>query len=165
MQVSHKEMPKITGIWKVEKFANEADFKAGKSYAVSEGLKNLLLNEGINELWTLVGGTGATKFDNTNAYIGVGDDNTAASAAQTGLQAATNKTYVGMDATYPSYGTSQKITFRATFDGSTANFHWQEFTVSNTNSNSGKNLNRLVSDQGTKTTGQIWQVTVDVTLS
>lgn len=165
MQVAVNDKPKITGIWKVEKFANEADFKAGKSFECNEGLKNLLLNEGINELWTLVGGTGATKFDNTNAYIGVGDDNTAASAAQTGLIASTNKAYVGMDVSYPTYGTSQKITFRSTFDGSTGNFSWQEFTVCNTNSNTGKNLNRLVSNQGTKTAGQIWQVTVDITLS
>ncbi len=160
-----KEMPKLTGIWAIEKFANEEDFKAGKSYEKVEGLKNLLLNEGINELWTLVGGTGATKFDNSNAYIGVGDSNTAASASQTALQAASNKNYVAMDVSYPTYGTSQKITFRSTFDGSTANYAWNEFTVANGNSDSAKNLNRLVSAQGTKTSGQIWQVTVEITLS
>lgn len=158
-------MPKVTGLWAIEKFASKEDFLAGKSYEKVDGLKNLLLNEGINELWTLVGGTGATKFDNSNAYIGVGDSNTAASASQTALQAASNKAYVAMDVSYPTYGTSQKITFRATFDGSTANFAWNEFTVANGNSDAAKNLNRLVSAQGTKTSGQIWQVTVEITLS
>lgn len=153
------------GIWGIKKFANQEAFERGEAYEEVNGLENLLLNEGINELWTLVAGTGATKFDNTNAYIGVGDDNTAASASQTGLIAASNKVYVGMDVSYPTYGTSQKVTFRATFDASTGNFAWNEFTVANGNSNTAKNLNRLVSAQGTKTSGQIWQVTVEVTLS
>lgn len=153
------------GIWGIKKFANQEAFDRGEAYEEVTGLENLLLNEGINELWTLVAGTGATKFDASNAYIGVGDDNTAASASQTGLQAATNKVYVAMDGSYPTYGTSQLVTFRATFDGSTGNFAWNEFTVANGNSNSAKNLNRLVSAQGTKTSGQIWQVTVTITLS
>ena len=58
---------------------------------------NVLLNEGINELWTLVAGTGATKFDNTNANIGVGDSSAAEAASQTALQAASNKLYKAMD--------------------------------------------------------------------
>jgi hypothetical protein len=165
MEMNQNDKGKIKGIWQVEKFASEADFKAKKSYYKSGPLENLLLNEGINELLTLAAGTGATKWDASNAFLGVGDDNTAASAAQTGLIAATNKVYVAMDGSYPTYGTSQQVVFRATFDGSTGNFHWQEFTVSNSNSNSGKNLNRLVSDQGTKTTGQVWQLTLTITIS
>jgi hypothetical protein len=126
---------------------------------------NLLLNEGINELWTLVTGTGATKFDNSNAYIGVGDSATAADATQTGLQAATNKLYKAMDTSYPTYGSSQKVTHRSTFGSSDANFAWNEITVANGNSDSAKNLNRKVQSMGTKASGTTWVATQEITLS
>lgn len=127
---------------------------------------NLLLNEGINELWTILGSASSgTKFDNTHAYLGVGDDSTAEAAAQTGLQASTNKVYKAMDSGYPTYGTSQLISFRATFGSTDANWHWQEFTAANGNSDASKNLNRKVSDQGTKVAGQQWQLTLQITLA
>lgn len=125
---------------------------------------NLLLNEGINALWTLAAGGSETVYNNANAELGVGDSSTAEAATQTDLQAATNKLFKAMDASYPTYGTSQKITFRATFTGSEANFAWNEFSVRNGNT-ANKNLNRKVSSQGTKTSGQTWQVTLDITLS
>lgn len=136
----------------------------GELPAVSEVDGNLLLNEGIAELWDLAITTGATKFDNTNAYIGVGDSSTAASASQTGLQATTNKLYKAMETSYPSRS-SQTVTWRSVFGSSDANFSWQEFTVANANSDSGDNLNRKVSDQGTKASGQTWTVDLAITLS
>ena len=128
-------------------------------------LQNLLLNEGINELWTLVCGTGATKFDSANAYIGAGDSDTAASAAQTGLQAASNKLYKAMDGGYPTYGSSQKATWRSTFGTSEANWAWEEITVANGNSDSADNLNRKVQSMGTKTSAYARTATLDITLS
>ena len=163
--INQKEHVKVIGRWFLKKFANQEAFEKGEAYEDKFIGENLLLNEGINELWTLVCGTGATKFDNGNAYLGVGDSSTAAAASQTGLQAATNKAYVAMDVSYPTYGTSQKATWRASFDGSTGNFAWAEFTVANGNSDAAKNLNRLVSAQGTKTSGQVWQLTLEITLS
>lgn len=125
---------------------------------------NLLLNEGINAIWTLVAGGSETAYNNANTEIGVGDSTTAEAATQTDLQASTNKLFKAMDASFPTYGTSQKITFRATFGSSEANYAWQEFSVRNGNT-ANKNLNRKVSNQGTKTSGQTWQVTVEITLS
>ncbi len=125
---------------------------------------NMLLNEGINALWTLAAGGSETAYNNANAELGVGDSSAAEAATQTDLQAASNKLFKAMDASYPTYGTSQKITFRATFTGSEANFAWNEFSVRNGNA-ANKNLNRKVSSQGTKTSGQTWQVTLDITLS
>lgn len=125
---------------------------------------NMLLNEGINAIWTLVAGGSETAFNNANARLGVGDSSTAEAATQTDLQAATNKLYKAMDATYPTYGTNQKITFRSTFGSGDANFPWNEFTVDN-GAAAAKNLNRKVSAQGTKTLGQTWQLTLDITLS
>ena len=152
-------------LWRIRKFRSEEAHHTGQPFEISEFEGNLLLNEGINELLTLACGTGATKFDNTNAYLGVGDSNTAAAAAQTGLQASSNKTYKAMDSTYPLSGTSQKVTFKATFGSSDANYAWEEFTVVNGNSDSAKNLNRKVSSQGTKSSGQIWELTLEITLS
>lgn len=126
--------------------------------------RNLLTNYGINTIiWPAVAGGSVTAMSNANARLGVGDSSTTAAASQTDLQAATNKAYQAMDATYPTYGTSQQIVFRATFDGSTANYHWQEFITDN--GTSGHAMNRLVSDQGTKTSGQSWQLTLTITLS
>lgn len=139
----------------IEKYGAESYL--GKSHL--DG--NLLLNAGINVLTNLLAGGGGTAFNNANARVGVGDSTTAEAASQTGLQAATNKTYQAMDASYPTYGTSQQIVFRATFGTSAANYAWQEFTVDNGTTS----LNRKVSAQGTKTSGQTWQVTITITFS
>jgi hypothetical protein len=164
-------------IWRIRRFASDEDRRANRTYTDEEALRlfgavqttevqgNLLLNEGINELWSLVCGTGGVKFDNTNAYLGVGDSSTAASASQTGLQASTNKLYKAMDTSYPTYGTSQLATWKSTFGSSEANFAWNEFTVANGNSDSADNLNRVVSSQGTKVAGQTWELTLQITLS
>jgi len=167
--------------WSIHKFHEHRDrvYKAGHieglpiqylldNFELIEALRftgNLLLNEGINALWALVAGTGETKFDNTNANIGVGDSNTAADATQTGLQAATNKLYKAMDASYPTYGSSQKVTHRSTFGSAEANFTWNEITVANGNSDAAKNLNRKVQAMGTKASGTSWVATQDTTLS
>ena len=152
-------------IWRIRKFASNDDYIQGKFFEESIIKGNILLNEGINTIWTLVAGGSATPFNNANSYLGVGDSSAAESASQTGLQATTNKLYKAVDGGYPTYGTNQKITFRATFSGSEANFDWNEFTVANGNSDSAVNLNRKVSSQGTKISGQIWELTLEITLS
>jgi len=164
------ERPKYKTKWIIEKF--KGDFKnreeamaKSRPYAVENVEGNLLLNEGINELWSLVCGVGGVKFDATNAYIGVGDSSTAAAASQTALQAATNKLYKGMDSTYPTYGTDQKAVWRSTFGTSDANFAWEEITVANGNSDSADNLNRKCQAMGTKASGTTWIVTLEITLS
>lgn len=149
----------------IERFANDEDLKAGKSYKTTElPGNNILVNAGINALTTLLAGGGGNAFNNANSYIGVGDSSAAEAAGQTDLQAATNKLRVAMNATYPTYGTSQKITFQSDFTGAQANWAWNEFAVFNA-STSGTMLNRKVSAQGTKTSGQTWRVTVEITIS
>lgn len=162
---SLREKIEENSIWRIRKFKNDRDFKENKPYEVRTFRGNLLLNEGINELWTILCSAGGTKWDNANAYLGVGDSNAAENASQTGLQAATNKLYKAMDATYPTYGSNQKATWKATFGSDDANFAWNEFTVSNSNSDTGKNLNRKVSAQGTKQSGQTWELSLQITLS
>lgn len=130
-------------------------------YEVIEGEGNCLLNTGIDEIWDLVTGASANHYDNTNARIGVGDSNTAANATQTDLQAATNKTYKGMETGYPT-STSQKVTFKASFGSTEANYAWEEWVVKH--STSAICLNRKVESLGTKSTGT-WTLEVQISLS
>ena len=132
-----------------------------KPYEVVYGEGNCLLNSGIDEMWDLICGDSANHFNNAGAQIGVGDSNTAANATQTDLQAATNKTYKGMDSGYPT-STAQKATFKASFGASEANYAWNEWVVKQ--ATSGKCLNRKVESLGTKT-GGTWTLEVYITLS
>ena len=135
----------------------------GLTYAISEIDHNCLLNAGITALWNLVAGLGGTAFSNAAAYIGMGDSSTAATAAQTNLQAATNKFYQAMNTGYPSVS-NQTITYEAIITGANANYAWNEFIVANSSGGTTA-LNRVVSAQGTKTAGQTWTVNVAITLS
>lgn len=122
---------------------------------ITDAGRNHLVQAGI--------GAAVTAFNNANSYIGVGDSTTAFAAAQTDLQAATNKTRKAMDATYPSGG-SNVITFRSTFGTGDANFAWNEWAIFNASSG-GTMLNRKVESLGTKTNTQTWQFTVTLTVT
>ena len=112
---------------------------------------------------------GTLRFNNANAYIGVGDSSTAAAATQTDLQAATNKVRKPMDTSFPTHtdGTtsgSATITFKSIFGSSDGNFAWNEWGIFN-RSSSGRMLNRKVSSLGTKSAGTTWNFTVTVTIA
>lgn len=147
--------------WSVEKVRDLGIFEK-PSLMVVNG--NILLNEGINLLWTLACGGSGTPWNNANAYIGVGDGTTAESATQTGLQG-TNKAYKAMDAGYPTYGTNQQARWQSTFGGTEANFTWNEITVANGDSDTATNLNRKVQSMGTKASGTTWIAQLTITLS
>ena len=149
--------------WTVEKFANEHDFSIGKSYEKNIIDKNLLLNEGIALMMSLLIGGAGTPFSNANARLGVGESTTAAAATQTGLQGST-KTFKAMEATYPQIA-NQTVTFRSVFGANDANNVWQEFTIVNGEDDTGVNLNRKVDNQGTKASGQVWTVDLAITFS
>lgn len=129
----------------------------------SEFEGNVLLNEGITALLNLLIGAAETAYSNANAYLGVGESTTAASASQTGLQGATT-TFKAMESGYPSIS-GQTVTFRSVFGSTDANNSWQEFTVVNASTDAGDNLNRKVDDQGTKAAGQSWTLDLEITFS
>ena len=150
----------------------------GSAEIVKEVEGNLLLNEGIQQFedltmiaTVLTNQTAANAWGNTNAYLGVGDSSTAEAATQTELQAATNRFYKVMNATYPSRS-SQTVSFQADFTTSEANYAWAEWSIAagaTTASGAGfttgtKNLNRKVASLGTKSTGT-WTLTAQVTFS
>jgi len=159
-----KDRLKYKTRWLIHKFTNDQAFKDDKPYEVAVVDGNLLLNEGIQEVLNLMCGLGSpTAYNNANAQLGVGDSSTAESASQTDLQAVTNKTWKGMEATYPSR-TNQTVTFRSVFGSADANYSWNEFSVRN-GATADKNLNRKVSAQGTKASGQTWTLDLQITLS
>ena len=150
--------------WIISKFKSDDDFKKNKPFERVEIDGNLFLNEGIGEIWDLACGLSTpTAFNNANARIGVGDGTVAEDAAQTGLQG-TNKAFVGMEAGYPQRS-GNTVTFRSVFDGDTGNFSWQEFTIVNGADDTAVNMNRKVSNQGTKASGQTWTIDLQVSLS
>jgi len=104
-----------------------------------------------------------TYINASNAYLGVGDSSTAFNAAQTDLQATSNKLRVGMDATYPSRS-GAAVTFRSTYSTSQANFAWQEWATFNAPV-LGVMWQRKVESLGTKTNTQAWQLTVTITFA
>jgi hypothetical protein len=69
-----------------------------------------------------------------------------------------------MEATYPLIA-AQTTTWRSVFASGDGNFDWLEFTVANGSGNSAENLNRRVSDQGTKVVGQTWTLDLAITWS
>jgi len=85
-------------------------------------------------------------------------------ATQTGL-VGTNKTYRPMDTEYPQIS-GNVVTFSATFGASVGNHAWREFTVANSNSDTGKNLNRKVeSALRTKVSPDTWVIRLQITIS
>lgn len=109
----------------------------------------------------LVGGAAAL-FDNSNAYIGVGNSATAFANTQTDLLGA-SKLRKGMDATYPT-SSAGAMTFRSTFATGDANFAWAEWGVFNASSG-GTMMNRLVEANGTKANTETKQFTAVITLA
>jgi len=139
---------------------------------------NLLVNEGIQRMQdmtmiatVLSNQVAGNPWSNANAFTGVGDSNTAEAATQTELQAATNRFYKAMNATYPSRS-NQTVSFQSDFAGTEANYAWAEWSIAagaTTASGAGftngtTNLNRKVASLGTKASGT-WTLTAQITFS
>jgi hypothetical protein len=177
--------------WRVDRYTGDVETLPGvdgeakslesgllvPSYDTTERKGNLLVIGGASALWQRLIGTAITAFDNTNAYISVGDSATAAADTQTELQAATNRVRKAMDATYPLHtdttGTvgSKTITFRSTYATGDANFAWNEWGIFNAAgtggppTTGGRMLNRKVESLGTKTSAATWVLTVSISLA
>ncbi len=167
--MSTKENIPLNIKWKLEKFDVPTSEEADKAepYEVQECDHDILLNEGVVGLAYLAFGIGSSvnKWDNANARLGVGDSATAPSASQTGLQAATNKAYKGMNASYPQQSGNNDIVFQADFINGEAEFAWNEETIVNAATDTGTNLCRQNTALGTKPSGQTWRLTGTVTFS
>lgn len=122
-----------------------------------------LTTAGRNFIASAIVNDSSPDFFDSGSYLGVGDSSTAYSAAQTDLQAVSNKLRKAMEATYPQRATNV-LTFQSLFGTGDANFAWEEWAVFNASS-SGTMLNRKVEALGTKTSAQSWLLTVAITVS
>ena len=145
--------------WQIEKYWEDDQ---QTPFEVVEWDGNLGLDAGIDEAWDLICVTGTPAgYSNANAHLYVGTSTTAASSTQTGIQA--GSVVKGMLSGYPTTA-SQAAVFKSSFASGEANISWQEFCLDNSSVES-KALLRKVSNQGTKTAGQIWTLQLSVTMS
>jgi len=156
--------------WKCEKFiakdGKEIAEKNLKPYETIECEQDVLLHEAIIAIVYHIAAVGSStnKWDNTNAKIGVGSDNTAPVDTQTGLIGA-SKLYKGMNATYPQQSGDHDLVFQSDFIDGEAEFTWNEETITNNTDCTGVNLCRQNTALGTKPAGQTWRLTGTVTIS
>lgn len=149
-----------------------------------ETFENIFTTNGVNCLWTVVvnglgaANTGASPaaataaFNSTQARIGVADGTNAVSAADTDIQSSgSNKTWAVVSGA-PTI-TNNQIAFAASFGTAAANYSWQNFAADNcggSNATSstrsgGTMLDHVLSNQGTKVSGQTWNPTLTLSVS
>jgi hypothetical protein len=168
--MSVREKGKAIMQWTVEKFiakdAKEIEEKGIKPYEIVKGKPhNLVLHEGWIAVFYMIAGIGSAKtaWNNANARLGVGDSATAPVDTQTGLQAATNKFWKVMNATYPQQSGDHNLVFQSDFVSGEAEFEWLEETIVNAANDTGDNLCRQNTSLGTKPAGQTWRLTGTIT--
>ncbi|HOM27133.1 MAG TPA: hypothetical protein PKV21_06470 [bacterium] len=154
---SIKEFPQ----WTIRKFKSEEDYKKNNPYAVESFEGNLLTEAGADEMSKLCFGTGGTKYAFGNTYLIVGTGTGTESDQDT---EATFTNGVKKLASSITYGTDKKTTIVAVFGPDDANQDWQEFGTLNALT-SGVLLNRKVINKGTKASGDVWELTEEISLS
>lgn len=151
--------------WEVHKWADTARKLAGfEPDEIAIETQNIIVDGGANEMLKLISGVGGTPFSGTNSYIFVGTDNTAENAAQTGVIAAgNNRAYAVIDAGYPLVNGRQMV-YSASFGDDTANFAWNEVSITNGIGANSVAMNRKVANLGTKATGT-WTIRITISLT
>lgn len=158
------EKGKAIGLFHVTRFASDRDVLLGKPCHVGDAFPNIFVNTGLAEVWKLVTAQGGTAFSNANSNLGVGDSNAAPAVGQTDLQAASNKLRKAMNGGFPNAPVNGLEQWQSDFIGTEANYSWQEFAVFNASA-AGVMMDRAISNQGTKTSGQTWRLTFSFTLA
>lgn len=118
-----------------------------------------LTTTGLNLVASIVGGV-SQPLSGANAYIGVGDSQTAFDVSQNDL-VGSSKLRKGMSSGFPST-VPPAITFKAVFEQGEANFNWEEWGIFNAASG-GTMLVRRQETNGAKQNNQVW--TLEVTLT
>jgi hypothetical protein len=144
-----------------------------KPYSTTEHHGNLIVNAGWTRILNLATAAGGQALTATSGRIGAGNSATAAADTQTDLQAAAGSAnrWFQVLATGPTVSVDQLI-MSAAFGTADGNFAWQEFgidigtpTVTSGNTVNATLLNRAVSAQGTKASGQTWTATATISFT
>jgi hypothetical protein len=142
-------------------------------YLVTEYCGNVITNAGYQALLASATTGGTPLFTASKGRLGVGSSTTAATAADTHLGgdgSSTTCLYKFMSAApVIGTGTNKTWTFTATFQASDFNQSWQEFGIdqgtADGTSVTAVFLNHAISNQGTKTSGQVWTATATLSFS
>jgi len=160
-----REVLTIERLWVITRYKNDHEYRRANPYHQSRIRHNIILNEGRDNILSLIGGIGSPQaWSNAAAHLGVGDSDVPESSGHGGLQAPTNKAYKGMMAGYPLLD-NNKLKWRSEFLAGEAAFAWKELTVSTSGSNAGINLNRKVQDNGVKGVQAVWTLDFEVSLT
>lgn len=142
-----------------------------KPYSTTEHHGNLIVNAGWTRLMNLLTNQGATQaYDATHTRIGAGNGVTAAAYTDADLAAAAGSAnrWFQLVSGAGTLGT-RTLAWSATFASADGNFTWAEFGIDNGlasgNTVTAPMLNRAVSAQGTKASGQTWTATATITWS
>ena len=130
---------------------------------------NVIMIDGWTRLLTLAIGGGGTAYAAASTRIGVGTATAATATNQTDLSAAAGtgnrffQPVTGVGTVGTGTGT-RRLSFVSTFGTGDANFVWAEWgidqgTASGVGASTATLLNRAVSAQGTKASGQTWTAT------
>lgn len=140
-----------------------------RPYSVTHTLGNVITNAGWQALLKAAtsGASGPLVFSSSVGRIGVGDTAGTPAAADTDLAASAGSTHrlFKFMAAAPTVGTgtNRTWTFVATFGSSDFNQAWQEFGIDSGTADGttvvAPFLNHANSNQGTKTSGQVWTST------
>lgn len=158
--------------------AADFDFYGVKPYSETRhDNANLITNAGWAALLGgVAGATIGTKFSNAAGRIGVGTGTGPAQSSDTHLSGDTGSgsttSYYQLVSAAPTIVTSSApatLTFQATYGTTVANFAWNEFGIDNYSASSVTTVgttsvffNHGISTQGTKVSGQVWQMTVTI---
>lgn len=144
-------------------------------YLITEGYPNGVVTGGWSRLLTLAFGGGGTSYASASCRIGVGTGTTAFASGDADLvaaQGAAGRYFAMVDSTpTTAAGTARgRLSFVATFATGVANIAWQEEcvdqgTTTGTGAVVGAMLNRLVSNQSTKVSGQTWTATFNIDMT
>jgi len=146
-QGRHKTITTLKKYHEVMEPGKEKEFFAKyQPYEVREIEGNALVNAGINVMWNLICGGGGTAFNNANST----------------LEVYITDAYVAgtLDGSFPTYGTDQKATWKASWTGATGDGPWSKWKVTN----GAVDLNEKTEALGTKS-GGTWTLEVSITLS
>lgn len=158
-----------------EPIALDFDALGIKPYSETEHIDaNLIVHAGWAALLGGIAGTSiGTKFSNTAGRVGVGTSSTAATAADVQLGGDTGSgsttSYYQLVSAAPTITTNvapATLVFSATYGTGVANFAWNEFGIDNGTASSVTTvssgyvfINHGISAQGTKASGQTWNIT------
>ena len=132
-----------------------------RELAAEVGPLNVMLNEGIDQIWSVLTEDSSDRYTTADARVGVGSGDAAAVATQTALVGGST-VFKAMLSAFPKTNTAQRVDFKSSFASGEGEFAWEEFTVDN-GVTANDNLLRLVASKGTKSAGEIWTAEIQIT--